>query len=156
MELAAASALDPLVDPDGGGGVGALVEAHRRSSQRRRHRLRGRLRALGAVPPAGRRAGTGVLGAVWGTARVRSDGTEEERLRQAVLIKQLEVATYDTIERLARRAGDDATAVIAREARTEDERLARGFVRQRVRLQDAIRSSGDTPLRGRPHPKGTG
>lgn len=134
MELAAASALDPLVAPDGDGRLESIVEAHRRSSRRRRERLLGRLRALGAVRPVGGRVGAGILGPIWGAARIPAHGAEEERLRQAVLIKQLEVATYDTVERLAKRAGDDATAAIAREARAEDEQLARRLVRHRLRV----------------------
>ncbi|MGH2741083.1 MAG: hypothetical protein ACRDN8_01110, partial [Thermoleophilaceae bacterium] len=68
-------------------------------------------------------------------ARGRRGTSEEERLRQAVLMKQLEVATYDTVERLAERAGDDATARVAREARADDEELARRLARRRLRLQ---------------------
>lgn len=137
MELTAASALDPLVARDAAEPLGSLVEGHRRSSRRRRERLLGRLRALGALSPPRERAGAAILAPVWGAASVRADGTEEERLRQAVLIKELQVATYDTLERLAKRAGDHATLAIARAARTEDERLARRLVRHRLRLQYA-------------------
>jgi len=135
MELAAAAALDPLVERDPDAGLTSLVRAHRRNSGRHRERVLGRLRALGAVPPAGGRAGAGILAAARGLARGGADVTEEERLRQAVLVKQLEVATYDTVERLAKRAGDDATAQIAREARADDEELALRLARRRLRVQ---------------------
>ena len=94
-----------------------------------------RLKALGAGGPDGAGAGAGILAAARGIARGRRSATEEERLRQAVLMKQLEVATYDTVERLAERAGDDATAEMAREARVNDEELARRLARLRLRLQ---------------------
>jgi ferritin-like metal-binding protein YciE len=135
MELAAATALDPLVEMDGDGSLKGLVRTHRRNSRRHRERLLGRLRALGALPPAGASAGAGILAAARGIARTRRDVPDEERLRQAVLMKQLEVATYDTVERLAERAGDDATARVAREARADDEELARRLARRRLRLQ---------------------
>jgi ferritin-like metal-binding protein YciE len=93
------------------------------------------LRALGAGAPGGNSAGAGILAAARGIARGRRASTEEEQLRQAVLMKQLEVATYDTVERLAERAGDDETARMAREARADDEDLARRLARRRLRLQ---------------------
>jgi ferritin-like metal-binding protein YciE len=135
MELAAATALDPLVEGASDGGLTSLVSTHRRNSRRHRERVLDRLKALGAGAPGGSSAGAGILAAARGIARGRRGATEEERLRQAVLMKQLEVATYDTVERLAERAGDDATAEMAREARVDDEQLARRLARRRLRLQ---------------------
>jgi ferritin-like metal-binding protein YciE len=135
MELAALTALDPLVEGASDGSLSTLVSTHRRNAQRHRERLLARLKALGEASPGGASAGAGILAAARGIAKGRRGVTEEERLRQAVLMKQLEVATYDTVERLAERAGDDATAEIAREARADDEELARRLARRRLRLQ---------------------
>jgi ferritin-like metal-binding protein YciE len=135
MELAAATALDPLVEGPTDGSLARLVRTHRQNSRRHRERVLARLKALGAGAPAGPSAGAGILAAARGIARGRRGVTEEERLRQAVLMKQLEVATYDTVERLAERAGDDATARVAREARADDEELARRLARRRLRLE---------------------
>jgi ferritin-like metal-binding protein YciE len=134
MELAALTALDPLVEGPADGGLARIVSTHRANARRHRERVLARLRALGAGAPGGNSAGTGILAAARGIAR-RRGATEEERLRQAVLMKQLEVATYDTVERLAERAGDDETARMAREARSDDEDLARRLARRRLRLQ---------------------
>jgi ferritin-like metal-binding protein YciE len=136
MELAAVTALDPLLEghPDGGS-LSRLVRTHRANSRRHRERVLARLKALGASAPGSSSGGAGILAAARGIARGRRGATEEERLRQAVLMKQLEVATYDTVERLAERAGDDDTARIAREARADDEELARRLARRRLRLQ---------------------
>jgi ferritin-like metal-binding protein YciE len=81
---------------------------------------------------------TSVLGGSPGTA-TGGGATKEEQLRQAVLLKQLEVATYDTVERLARRAGDDASVRVGRQARMDAEALARRLLRIRLRLQLALR-----------------
>jgi ferritin-like metal-binding protein YciE len=137
MELAAVTALDPLVEGPSAsdGGLTSLVRTHRDNARRHRERVLARLKALGAAAPGGASAGAGILAAARGVARNRRGATEEERLRQAVLMKQLEVATYDTVERLAERAGDDATAEMAREARADDEELARSLARRRLRLQ---------------------
>jgi ferritin-like metal-binding protein YciE len=135
MELAAVTALDPLVEGHSDGSLSRLVSTHRANSRRHRERVLARLKALGAGAPGGASAGAGILAAARGIARGRRGATEEERLRQAVLMKQLEVATYDTVERLAERAGDEDTARIAREARADDEELARRLARRRLRLQ---------------------
>ena len=135
MELAAVTALDPLVEGASDGSLRTLVNTHRRNARRHRERVLARLKALGDVAPGGASAGAGILAAARGLARNRHAATEEERLKQAVLMKQLEVATYDTVERLAERAGDDATAEMAREARADDEELARRLARRRLRLQ---------------------
>jgi ferritin-like metal-binding protein YciE len=135
MELAAATALDPLVEGPSDGALANLVGTHRCNSRKHRERVVARLKALGAGAPGGASAGAGILAAARGIARGRRGATEEERLRQAVLMKQLEVATYDTVERLAERAGDDVTARMAREARADDEELARRLARRRLRLQ---------------------
>ena len=135
MELAAVTALDPLVEGASDGSLRTLVNTHRRNARRHRERVLARLKALGDVAPGGASAGAGILAAGRGIARNRRGATEEERLKQAVLMKQLEVATYDTVERLAERAGDDATAEMAREARADDEELARRLARRRLRLQ---------------------
>jgi ferritin-like metal-binding protein YciE len=135
MELASATALDPLVEGPADSSLTRLVGTHRSNALRHRERVVDRLKALGAGPPGSSSAGAGILAAARGIARSRRGATEEERLRQAVLMKQLEVATYDTVERLAERAGDDATAQVAREARADDEDLARRLARRRLRLQ---------------------
>ena len=135
MELAAVTALDPLVEGASDGSLTSLVSTHRRNARRHRERVIARLKPLGEAAPGSASAGAGILAAARGIARSRRAATEEERLRQAVLMKQLEVATYDTVERLAERAGDDATAEMAREARAEDEELARRLARRRLRLQ---------------------
>jgi ferritin-like metal-binding protein YciE len=135
MELAAVTALDPLVEGPADGGLSRIVSTHRANARRHRERVLARLRALGAGAPGGNSAGAGILAAARGIARGRRASTEEEQLRQAVLMKQLEVATYDTVERLAERAGDDETARMAREARADDEDLARRLARRRLRLQ---------------------
>lgn len=135
MELAAVTALDPLVDGPSDGSLAGLVGTHRRNARRHRERVLARLKALGEGAPGGASAGAGILAAARGIARSRRSTPEEERLRQAVLMKQLEVATYDAVERLAERAGDDATAEMARDARAADEELARRLARRRLRLQ---------------------
>jgi hypothetical protein len=86
------------------------VDAHRRDSRRQRERVPARLRAFGALPSPDGRAGARILAAARGFAGGRADLTEE---------------------RLAERGGDDATARVAREARADDQELARRLLRPR-------------------------
>jgi ferritin-like metal-binding protein YciE len=138
MERATSAALDSLAGHEHDVALVGVVRAHRRHSARHRKRVIARLRALGAAPAPRPNAVTSVLGGSPGTA-TGGGATKEEQLRQAVLLKQLEVATYDTVERLARRAGDDASVRVGRQARMDAEALARRLLRIRLRLQLALR-----------------
>ncbi|MGH2746195.1 MAG: hypothetical protein ACRDN8_27625, partial [Thermoleophilaceae bacterium] len=53
MELAAATALDPLVEGHPDGSLARLVRTHRSNSRRHRERVLARLKALGAGAPGG-------------------------------------------------------------------------------------------------------
>lgn len=89
-----------------------------------------RLRELGRAPrrvaPARRLAERlGALGGM-GLARVHGSSADERALRNAkdeCASEALEIATYDALEALARRAGDEATAALAAAHRDDDERM---------------------------------
>ena len=53
MELAAVTALDPLVEGASDGSLTSLVSTHRRNARRHRERVLARLKALGEGAPGG-------------------------------------------------------------------------------------------------------
>jgi hypothetical protein len=84
----------------------------------RRRTLGERLRAYGERPPRGTQAGRRLLGSL-----SNLDGARPElRGQQRITAGRLAMGVYDLLERLARRAGDEATARVAREIRAEEAR----------------------------------
>ena len=102
-----------------------LIEHHRVETEEHSLRLRRRLEARGASPSMVREA-TGIVAAL---AKLPLDMVRPEKAgrfaRDAYATEHLEIASYQLLERIARRAGDEETAEIARQNRGEEEAMAR-------------------------------
>jgi ferritin-like metal-binding protein YciE len=102
-----------------------LLEHHRVETEEQSLRLRRRLEAHGASPSMVREA-AGILGAL---AKLPLDVVRPEKTgrmaRDAYATEHLEIASYQLLERVAKRAGDEETAEIARQNRSEEEAMAR-------------------------------
>jgi len=102
-----------------------LIEHHRVETEEHSLRLRRRLEARGASPSMVREA-TGIVAAL---AKLPLDMVRPEKAgrfaRDAYATEHLEIASYQLLERIARRAGDEQTAEIARQNRVEEEAMAR-------------------------------
>jgi ferritin-like metal-binding protein YciE len=102
-----------------------LLEHHKGQTEEHSRRLRRRLEAHGARPSIVREAG-GILGAL---AKLPLDVVRGEKAgrnaRDAYATEHLEIAAYQLLERVARRAGDEETAEVARQNRADEEEMAR-------------------------------
>ena len=102
-----------------------LIEHHKVETEEQSLRLRRRLEAHGASPSMIREA-AGILGAL---AKMPLDVVRPEKsgrlARDAYAAEHLEIASYQLLERVATRAGDEETAEIARQNRSEEEAMAR-------------------------------
>ncbi|MGH3071906.1 MAG: ferritin-like domain-containing protein [Gaiellaceae bacterium] len=102
-----------------------LLEHHRVETEEHSLRLRRRLEAHGASPSMVREA-AGILGTL---AKLPLDVVRPEKsgrmARDAYAAEHLEIASYQLLERVAKRAGDEQTAEIARQNRGEEEAMAR-------------------------------
>jgi ferritin-like metal-binding protein YciE len=102
-----------------------LLEHHKVETEQHSQRLRGRLEAHGASPSIGREA-VGILGAL---AKLPLDLVRPEKAgrnaRDGYATEHLEIASYQLLERIATRAGDEETAEVARLNRAEEEAMAR-------------------------------
>jgi ferritin-like metal-binding protein YciE len=121
-----------------------LFEHHRVQTEEHSLRLRRRLEAHGASPSVVREVG-GVIGAL---AKLPLDMVRSEKpgrlARDAYATEHLEIASYQLLERVARRAGDEETADVARQNRADEEEMARrldehwdAFAEQSLREQGA-------------------
>src|SRR5215208_4322190 len=72
---------------------------------------------------------------------VRGSGGEEKVLKNAkdaCATEALEIATYTSIERLARSVGDEQTAKLAASIRADEEKMLERVTRELPRLTDAV------------------
>lgn len=117
--------LDGMIATTDDPGVIDLLEHHKLETEEHSQRLRRRLDAHGAAPSLAREA-TGILGAL---AKLPLDVVRGEKAgrnaRDGYATEHMEIAAYQLLERIARQAGDEETAEVARLNRAEEEAMAR-------------------------------
>jgi ferritin-like metal-binding protein YciE len=117
--------LDGMIQTTDDAQVIDLLEHHKVETEEHSQRLRRRLDAHGATPSMVREA-TGILGAL---AKLPLDLIRQEKAgrnaRDGYATEHVEIASYQLLERIATRAGDEETAEVARLNRAEEEAMAR-------------------------------
>ena len=104
-----------------------LLKRHKEESRRQLQRLGERLKALGGGPglvSVGKDLAAIGVAQAKGLADVFRSDKPVQNARDAFVTEHLEIAAYEVLERLAERAGDEATAAVARENRAEEEAMA--------------------------------
>lgn len=134
MELTLVRTLQAHIAMTPSGDYRSSLERHLRETRDHADRIRRRLADLDAAPT--------VVGSVYGLGQqlvgqllalgkapldmVRGASAEEKLLKNAkdeCATEALEIATYDALEQLARRAGDQPTARLAADHRADEERM---------------------------------
>jgi ferritin-like metal-binding protein YciE len=117
--------LDGMIETTDDPGVIDLLEHHKLETEEHSQRLRRRLEAHDASPSLVREA-TGILGAL---AKLPVDLVRGEKAgrnaRDGYATEHVEIAAYQLLERIAKHAGDEETAEVARLNRAEEEAMAR-------------------------------
>jgi ferritin-like metal-binding protein YciE len=100
-------------------------ERHVSESERQEARLRGRLEAHGEGGESRLKELAGQLGAlVKGALDVSRDTSTARNARDAYVSEHMEIVSYELLERVARMAGDEDTADVARRNRAEEQAMA--------------------------------
>ena len=124
LERAALRSLERLIETTEDSGLKEELRRHKPETERHAERMQQRLEAHNQRPSALKEI-AGIAGALVRSAVGRARGGEDGRnAREAYANAKLEIATYELLERLAQRAGDEETAALARENRTAEEQLA--------------------------------
>jgi ferritin-like metal-binding protein YciE len=125
MEQTVLRMLDSMLRTTEDAEISRALEQHKQTTRRHIARLEERLKMHGSSPSRTKQAG-GMVGArlksVVDVARRDKAG---RNARDGFVTEQLEVASYELLERIARKAGDDETAQVARQNRTEDQAMAK-------------------------------
>ncbi len=100
------------------------LEHHRMETERHEQLLRERLQALGRDTSV-RKEAQSLAGALMKGVmdQVRGDKAGKNA-RDGFITEHMEIASYELLERLAQRAGDEETAEVARRIRADEEAMA--------------------------------
>ena len=124
MEQNVLRMLDSLIATTDDPQVLDKLEHHKVQTQQHAERMRKRLEAHGATPSLVKQAG-GILQAL---AKLPLDAMRGEKAgrnaRDGYATEHLEIASYELLRRIARRAGDEETAVAADEIILEEREMA--------------------------------
>ena len=119
--------LDGMIQTSQDAQVIDLLEHHKVETEQHSLRLRRRLEAHGSSPSMVREA-TGILGAL---AKLPLDMVRNEKAgrnaRDGYATEHMEIAAYQLLERIAKLAGDEETAEVARQNRAEEEAMAKAL-----------------------------
>lgn len=103
-----------------------MFRAHREESRRQQQRLLERLEAMGGLglDYLGKNVSAIATAQAKGVFDVFRSDKPVQNARDAFVTEHLEIASYEILERMAERAGDEETARVARENRAEEEAMA--------------------------------
>jgi len=142
MEVQALAQMRSAPDMAGDALLSAAFSAHLRETERHEQLIRERLDARDASPSKLE----DLLGAISGKGFVlfakSQPDTPGKLAAHAFSYEHLELATYDLLERVASRAGDEETAGVAREIRAEEDAMAERISKL---WDEAVRASGAGP-----------
>jgi ferritin-like metal-binding protein YciE len=112
------------------------LERHREETKRHAERMRERLAAHDAAPSAIREIG-GIMGALMKVPLDMLRGEKAGRnARDGYATEHMEIASYELLERIAARAGDEETAEAARQNRADEEAMAQKLAASWDRIVD--------------------
>src|SRR5947209_5832235 len=122
------STSDPLMQSE--------LRKHREETQQHEARLTERLKGLGVAASPTKQATAVAPTLVKGLFdQVRGD-KPSKNARDGFITEHMEIATYELLERLAKRAEDGATVTVARANRADEERMAKLIAANWDRVMD--------------------
>jgi ferritin-like metal-binding protein YciE len=131
-------ALDRMIETTDNPEIRRHLQHHREETERHRELLEERLRAHGRTPSTVKDAGQALFALSKGLIdRARSDNAGKN-LRDGYVSEHLEIASYELLERVARLAGDEGTAEVARRNRADEEAMV---AKMAAHWDDAVRES---------------
>jgi ferritin-like metal-binding protein YciE len=121
-----------------------MFRVHREESRRQQERLRERLEALGGLGLASLRKNVSAIASAQakGAFDVFRSDKPVQNARDAFVTEHLEIASYEILERMAERAGDEETARVAREHRAEEQAMAQRIAENWDRFVDLALEEG--------------
>jgi ferritin-like metal-binding protein YciE len=145
MEQNVLRMLDGMISTTDDAEIKDALEHHKLQTQNHSDRMEQRLEAHDASPSTVRQIG-GVLGAMMKMPMDMVRGEKAGRnARDAYSTEHLEIASYELLQRIAQRAGDEETANAAREIIAEEQEMAKTIEQNWDKFADlSLREEGVT------------
>ena len=125
MEQNVSTMLDSMIATTDDPQIKRMLQDHKRQTEEHERRLRGRLDAMGAGTSTIKEVG-GVGAALFkGVGDIARSDKPGKNARDGFMTEHMEIASYELLERLAKRAGDEQTAEVARQNRADEEAMAK-------------------------------
>ena len=125
MEQNVIRMLDSMIATTEDPGIVESLRLHKVESEEHRDRMARRLKAHGESPSVVKDVG-GIVGALMkGVVDIARGEKAGRNARDGYATEHLEIASYELLERVARRAGDEETAEAAAQNRADEERMAK-------------------------------
>jgi ferritin-like metal-binding protein YciE len=124
MEQNVSTMLTSMISTTDDPEIKEMLEHHKEETERQEARLRERLDALGAGTSTRKQAQTVAAALVKGATDVARGDQAGKNARDGYTTEHMEIAAYQLLERLAKKAGDTETAEVARQNRAEEEAMA--------------------------------
>ncbi|HVV58551.1 MAG TPA: DUF892 family protein [Gaiellaceae bacterium] len=127
MEQNVLRMLDGMIETTKDPQMKRSLERHRKQTEQQAERLVECLRDHGATPSKMKEAG-GVMAAMMkGVLDLTRNDKAGRNARDGFATEHMEIASYQLLERVAKKAGDKHTAAVARQNRAEEEAMARSI-----------------------------
>jgi ferritin-like metal-binding protein YciE len=125
MERNVSTMLDSMISTTDDPEIKKMLEEHKRQTEEHERRLSERLDAMGAGTSTIKEVG-GVGAALFkGVGDLARTDKPGKNARDGYVTEHMEIAAYELLERLARRAGDEKTAEVARQNRSDEQEMAK-------------------------------
>ena len=106
-------------------GIRRMLEHYKEETEEHERRLRERLDTLGAGTSTRKQAQTIATALMKGVGDMARTDKPGKNARDGYVTEHMEIAAYQLLERLAKKAGDQQTAEVARQNRADEEAMAR-------------------------------
>jgi ferritin-like metal-binding protein YciE len=125
MERNVSTMLDSMISTTDDPEIKQMLQEHKRQTEEHERRLRERLDTMGAGTSTIKEVG-GVGAALFkGVGDLARADKPGKNARDGYVTEHMEIAAYELLERLARKAGDEQTAEVARQNRAEEREMAK-------------------------------